>query len=584
MQSIKRTGAGELRATDAGKTVKLMGWVHRRRDHGGLIFIDLRDRSGLVQLVVDPQLEEIFLLAEKLRSEFVISIQGQVRIRPEGTVNLKLKTGEVEVLVESLEILNESKTPPIQLDAEQSDENLRLRYRYLDLRRQPMQENIILRHRVVKLIRDFLDTEGFLEIESPMLTRSTPEGARDYLVPSRVHPGDFYALPQSPQLFKQLLMVSGMEKYFQIARCFRDEDLRADRQPEFTQVDIELSFVEQDDILALMEKLMVQILQLVGRKAQMPLPRLTYSEAMERFGSDRPDLRFGLELCNVTELVADSQFGVFAKTVASGGQVRGICVPEASSFTRRQLDDLVATAQEFGAKGLAWIALDEDGFRSPITKFFSPEQLEAIRERMGGKTGDLLIFVADKPQVTMEVLGRLRLELGKSLNLIDEDRWELLWVVDFPLLQYDEEEKRYQAVHHPFTSPRPEDLELLETDPGQVRAQAYDLVLNGIELGGGSIRIHRRELQERMFSALNISPSEAEEKFGFLLEAFSYGAPPHGGIALGLDRLIMLLAAAPSIRDVIAFPKTQSASCLLTGAPSSVDARQLQELHLNIKE
>ena len=584
MQSIKRTGAGELRATDAGKTVKLMGWVHRRRDHGGLIFIDLRDRSGLVQLVVDPQLEEIFLLAEKLRSEFVISIQGQVRIRPEGTVNLKLKTGEVEVLVESLEILNESKTPPIQLDAEQSDENLRLRYRYLDLRRQPMQENIILRHRVVKLIRDFLDTEGFLEIESPMLTRSTPEGARDYLVPSRVHPGEFYALPQSPQLFKQLLMVSGMEKYFQIARCFRDEDLRADRQPEFTQVDIELSFVEQDDILALMEKLMVQILQLVGRKAQMPLPRLTYSEAMERFGSDRPDLRFGLELCNVTELVADSQFGVFAKTVASGGQVRGICVPEASSFTRRQLDDLVATAQEFGAKGLAWIALDEDGFRSPITKFFNPEQLEAIGERMGGKTGDLLIFVADKPQVTMEVLGRLRLELGKSLNLIDKDRWELLWVVDFPLLQYDEEEKRYQAVHHPFTSPRPEDLELLETDPGQVRAQAYDLVLNGIELGGGSIRIHRRELQERMFSALNISPSEAEEKFGFLLEAFSYGAPPHGGIALGLDRLIMLLAAAPSIRDVIAFPKTQSASCLLTGAPSSVDARQLRELHLNIKE
>lgn len=584
MQSIKRTGAGELRATDAGKTVKLMGWVHRRRDHGGLIFIDLRDRSGLVQLVVDPQLEEIFLLAEKLRSEFVISIQGQVRIRPEGTVNLKLKTGEVEVLVESLEILNESKTPPIQLDAEQSDENLRLRYRYLDLRRQPMQENIILRHRVVKLIRDFLDTEGFLEIESPMLTRSTPEGARDYLVPSRVHPGEFYALPQSPQLFKQLLMVSGMEKYFQIARCFRDEDLRADRQPEFTQVDIELSFVEQDDILALMEKLMVQILQLVGRKAQMPLPRLTYREAMERFGSDRPDLRFGLELCNVTDLVADSQFGVFAKTVASGGQVRGICVPEASSFTRRQLDDLVATAQEFGAKGLAWIALDEDGFRSPITKFFNPEQLEAIRERMGGKTGDLLIFVADKPQVTMEVLGRLRLELGKSLNLIDKDRWELLWVVDFPLLQYDEEEKRYQAVHHPFTSPRPEDLELLETAPGQVRAQAYDLVLNGIELGGGSIRIHRRELQERMFSALNISPSEAEEKFGFLLEAFSYGAPPHGGIALGLDRLIMLLAAAPSIRDVIAFPKTQSASCLLTGAPSSVDARQLRELHLNIKE
>ncbi len=349
-------------------------------------------------------------------------------------------------------------------------------------------------------------------------------------------------------------------------------------------MDIELSFVEQDDILALMEKLMVQILQLVGRKAQMPLPRLTYSEAMERFGSDRPDLRFGLELCNVTELVADSQFGVFAKTVASGGQVRGICVPEASSFTRRQLDDLVATAQEFGAKGLAWIALDEDGFRSPITKFFTTEQLEAIGERMGGKTGDLLIFVADKPQVTMEVLGRLRLELGKSLNLIDEDRWELLWVVDFPLLQYDEKEKRYQAVHHPFTSPRPEDLELLETDPGQVRAQAYDLVLNGIELGGGSIRIHRRELQERMFSALNISPSEAEEKFGFLLEAFSYGAPPHGGIALGLDRLIMLLAAAPSIRDVIAFPKTQSASCLLTGAPSSVDARQLRELHLNIKE
>ncbi|CAA7601712.1 Aspartyl-tRNA synthetase signature [Acididesulfobacillus acetoxydans] len=579
----ERTEGGRLRAEHAGETVRLLGWIQRRRDHGGVIFADVRDRSGLVQAVFNPDMPgEGFARAERLRSEYVVSIRGRVRLRPEGSENGSLATGEVEVVAESLDILNRAKTPPFYIEDDLDvDETLRLKYRYLDLRRPEMQEILMIRHRVTQIMRNFFDAHGFLEIETPMLIKSSPEGARDYLVPSRVHPGEFYALPQSPQIFKQLLMVSGLEKYFQIVRCFRDEDLRADRQPEFTQLDVEMSFVEPEDILPLMEELIALIFAgTTDRQIKTPFPRLTYREGMERFGSDKPDIRFGLELIEVGDLVAETEFKVFANAVAKGGRVKGLCAKGAAGLPRREIDGLVEFVRTFGAKGLAYIVLTQEGVKSPIAKFFTQEQLQALLKRMGGKTGDILFFVADKEQVVFDALGHLRLELGRRLNLIPAGVLNFLWVTEFPLLEYDESEKRYVAIHHPFTSPMEEDLPLLATAPQSVRAKAYDLVLNGVELGGGSIRIHRREVQERMFQLLGLSREDAESKFGYLLEAFEYGTPPHGGIAFGLDRLIMLLTGKDNIRDVIAFPKTQSAADLMSQAPSAVSAKQLNELHL----
>ena len=564
--------------------VVLCGWVSKRRDHGGLIFIDLRDRSGIVQVVADPDTAgSSFKIAEDIRNEYVIKVNGTVRLRDEATINENIATGAIEVVAAEIEVLNTAKTPPFYIqDGIDTDENLRLKYRYLDLRRPEMQKNIILRHKVTKLMRDFLDNNGFLEIETPMLCKSTPEGARDYLVPSRVNPGKFYALPQSPQIFKQLLMVSGFERYFQIARCFRDEDLRADRQPEFTQLDMEMSFVEVDDVLELMEGLISYIFEgALGKKLEVPFRRMTWDEAMDKYGSDKPDLRFDMPLYNVSEAIKGCSFQVFNSVVENGGQVKCINVKGYANIPRRELDGLVKFVGIYGAKGMAWLQFPEEGgVKSSIAKFFTDENIEALKKAAEVEPGDLLLFVADKPSVVAQSLGALRIEMAKRRDLIDPNALSFLWVVDFPMFEYNEEEKRYVAMHHPFTAPRDEDLPLLESDPGKVYAKAYDMVLNGTEIGGGSIRIHRRDVQKAVFSAIGLSDEEAASKFGFMMNAFTYGAPPHGGLAFGLDRMIMIMAQRDSIRDVIAFPKTQSASDLMTQAPDVVDDKQLRELHI----
>jgi len=586
----KRThNCGEVTKALTGQVVTLNGWVNRRRDLGGLIFIDLRDRSGLVQIVCSPETlsEEQYRAAEGLRQEFVVAVSGVVQPRPEGQANPNLATGEVEVNVQSLQILAESKTPPFPIDrAADVDDTLLLKYRYLDLRRRPLQEAIAARHRIVHYVRNFLDAHGFLEIETPMLTKSTPEGARDYIVPSRIHPGKFFALPQSPQMFKQLLMIAGFERYYQIARCFRDEDLRADRQPEFTQIDLEMSFVEAEDVMHLMEVMMAGLVKAItGREVPTPMPRISWAEAMLRYGSDKPDTRFGMEIVDVTEAVSQSQFRVFAATIASGGVVRGLNAKGCGAkFSRREIDRLVEEAGRFGAKGLIWFNVGEEEVKSPVAKFLSEQEITAVLHRMEAEAGDLLLLVADAELVAADVLGHLRLLLGKELGLIDENRFNFLWITDWPLFEFSEEEGRWVAAHHPFTAPHDADLDILTTDQRRVRAKAYDLVLNGIELGGGSIRISRRDVQLRMFEALGLTETEVQDKFGFFLEAFEYGAPPHGGIAFGLDRLVMLLTGQDSIRDVIAFPKTTSAMDLMMGAPSTVSAQQLRELKLKLDE
>jgi aspartyl-tRNA synthetase len=585
LEGMKRTHhCGALRKPEVGQEVVVCGWVSRRRDHGGLIFVDLRDRSGFVQVVYDEAAmgEEAFHKAETLRSEFVIGVRGKIRARAAETVNPHMETGEVEIVCEELRVLNSAKTPPFYIqDNIDVDEMLRLKYRYLDLRRPEMQKNIMLRHRVTKIMRDYFDRNDFLEIETPMLCKSTPEGARDFLVPSRLNPGTFYALPQSPQIYKQILMLSGFEKYFQIVRCFRDEDLRADRQPEFTQLDIEMSFIDQETILTMMEGMVTELFdKAIGAKLKAPFLRMTWDDAMERFGSDKPDLRFGMELMDISEYVRGSDFKVFSSVLQNGGQVKVINVEGYANIPRRELDGLVEYVKTYGAKGLAWIQYTEEGVKSPFKKFYDDTTFEKIKEACHAKTGDLLLVIADKPLVVAQALGALRLEMGRRRNLIDPDKLNFLWVVDFPMFEYSEEDKRWKAMHHPFTAPRDEDVEYLMTDPGRVKANAYDMVLNGVEIGGGSLRIYNSDLQEKVFEAVGLTPEVAHEKFGFMMDAFKYGTPPHGGLAFGLDRLVMLMAKRKSIRDVIAFPKTQSASDAMAQAPAEVDDKQLRELSI----
>lgn len=582
---LKRTHmCSDIGINNVGQKVTVMGWAHKRRDLGGVIFVDLRDRSGIVQVVFNNAVSaELFEKAESIRSEYVLAAIGEVVKRNPETVNPKLPTGEIEVIVSELRILSKAETPPIYIEEDSEvNETVRLKHRYIDLRRPDMQRNFILRHKVAKIARDYYDENGFLEVETPMLTKSTPEGARDYLVPSRVHPGKFFALPQSPQLFKQLLMVSGFDRYFQIAKCFRDEDLRADRQPEFTQIDIEMSFVNVDDVLTVNEGFIKRVFkEAMDIDIETPIQRIPYKEAMDRYGSDKPDIRFGFELKDVSDIVADCGFKVFTDAIKNGGSVRAINAKGCGAkFSRREIDSLVEFVKIYKAKGMAWIVVEENELKSAITKFLSEDEIKKILERVEAEPGDLICFSADKNEIVYDSLGQLRLELARRLDILDKNEYKFVWVTEFPLYEYDEEEKRYVAKHHPFTSPMDEDIDFLETDPGKVRAKAYDIVLNGVEIGGGSIRIHSQELQSKMFELLGFTEEEAWARFGFLLEAFKYGTPPHGGMAYGLDRLVMIMAGKSSIRDVIAFPKVQNASCLMTNAPDGVEMKQLKELHI----
>ncbi|MGN1267336.1 MAG: aspartate--tRNA ligase [Dorea sp.] len=589
MQGLKRTHrCAELSGANIGETVTIMGWVQKNRNKGGIVFVDVRDRSGIIQIVFEEGKSEAALVekAAKLRSEYVVAIVGKVEKRS-GAVNANLATGEIEIIPEQLRILSESETPPFQIEENsKTKEELRLKYRYLDLRRPDLQKNLIMRSQVATLTRQFLAEEGFLEIETPFLIKSTPEGARDYLVPSRVHPGNFYALPQSPQIFKQLLMCSGYDRYFQIVKCFRDEDLRADRQPEFTQIDMELSFVDVDDVIDVNERLLAKLFkEVLGIEVELPIQRMTWQEAMDRFGSDKPDIRFGMELNDVTEVVKDCEFVVFKGAIENGGTVRGINAKGQGAMPRKKIDKLVSFAKDYGAKGLAYVAIQEDGtVKSSFSKFMTEEQMAALIQAMGGENGDLLLFAADKNQVVWAVLGALRLELARQMELLDKNEYKFLWITEFPLLEWNDEQNRYTAMHHPFTMPMDEDLQYLDSDPGRVRAKAYDITLNGNEIGGGSVRIFNPEIQSKMFEVLGFTPEQAEEQFGFLLSAFKYGVPPHAGLAYGLDRMVMLMAKEDSIRDVIAFPKVKDASDLMTEAPGSVDVKQLDELGLAIKK